>query len=185
MFLLGHTGFVAAPATALIKHRPNRTDDLRWLMAGTLLPDLVDKIIGQLLLKPRYENGRIYGHTVMFSSLLMVQGFKRLKKTGDRKALLLAAGVISHIALDNIWTTDPETAFWPLLGHFLKDPSLMSLREQVTHVLKDPFFWESEIAGGILLVLSLHSLGIRNGRDLARFILRGERPALSQPLPSH
>jgi len=187
MFLFGHTGFAAAPAAALIRHRSSRhgrearAGDLRWLLAGSIFPDLVDKTIGQLLFKRHYENGRIYCHTVLFSSLLAIQGCRRFKQTGDDKALLLALGVISHIALDKIWT-DPETAFWPLLGHFLKDSSLMTLLEQISYVLKDRFFWTNEITGAVLLLLSLRWLGIRNSADLKKFLFSGRSPALSQQL---
>jgi inner membrane protein len=178
MFLFGHLGFASAPATpSLDKGRMTR-EDLRWLLAGSLLPDLVDKTIGQFLFKPRYENGRIYCHTVLLASLLAAYGSTRRRERGDGKYYYLSLGVISHLILDKIWM-DPETAFWPLLGHFLREPTSMGLFEQLLTVMKDPFFWLSEAGGALLLLRSLHSLGFKDAQGLLRFVLSGKTPSLS------
>lgn len=178
MFLFGHLGFAAAPYAAALGHRleveesKTKARGLRWLLAGTILPDLVDKPIGQVLFKPYFENGRIYCHTILFASLVSIGGLRRLKHQEDERLLFLALGVASHLALDRIWI-DPETALWPLLGPFKKDPSLRSMLEQIMLALKEPSFWLAEAGGATLLLLSLRSLGIENIRDLKHFLLSG------------
>lgn len=165
MFLFGHMGLAAAPAAPFLKSRKEReaaAGDMRWLLAGTLVPDAVDKSIGQLLFKSHYENGRIYCHTMLFASACLVLGGRRLAGRGDDRLFFLSLGVWSHLLLDKIWA-EPQTAFWPALGHFLKEPSPLGILEQLLVVLKDPFFWLGEGLGLVLLLRSLRRLEEKDG----------------------
>lgn len=183
MFLVAHMGFAAAPASALARWwGENRgfscgAPDMRWLLAGTVLPDLVDKTVGQIVFKPYFENGRIFCHTAAFAILVFVAGVYRLKRNRDGRLFLLACGVASHFVLDKMWL-EPSTALWPSLGPFVRNPSLQGLFAQIMENLTDPVFWVMELSGTAMLALSLRLLGVRSRADLAEFLRSGLSPSL-------
>jgi inner membrane protein len=183
MFLLAHMGFTAAPGAFVArwwdenKGFKRGAPDLRWLLAGSILPDVVDKAVGQALFKPYFENGRIFCHTAVFTMLVFVVGVYRQRYKDDNRILLLALGMASHLVLDKIWL-EPETAIWPALGPFIRYPSLQTLTRQIADALRDPFFWTSEIGGLALLIMSLRYLGVKRMADLKVFLLHGLSPSL-------
>lgn len=185
MFLVAHLGFTAAPGALIAtwwgenRGFVSKAPDLRWLLAGAILPDLVDKVVGQILFKPYFENGRIFAHTLILTLLLFVAGTYQWKRRGDSRILLLAFGVASHLVLDRIWI-EPTTAIWPSMGPFLRHPSTQTLLEQIQEYIRDPVFWFSELSGAALLVISLRYLGVRKLRDLRSFIGSGISPSLAQ-----
>lgn len=184
MFLVAHLGFAAAPATAVAawwgQNRGfQKVPDLRWLLAGAVLPDIIDKAVGQVLFKPYFENGRIFAHTFALTLTLFVAGAWEWRRRGESGILLLAAGVAAHLVLDRIWT-EPATALWPALGPFVRHPSLGGIMEQIREYLGDPTFWATEAAGAALLAASLRYLGIRSMHTLRSFLAHGSAPALEQ-----
>jgi membrane-bound metal-dependent hydrolase YbcI (DUF457 family) len=185
MFILAHLGFTAAPGALVAgwwgENRGfiSRVPDMRWLLAGAVLPDIVDKVIGQVMFKPYFENGRIFTHTIILTLLVFVAGTYEWKRRGDSRILLLAFGLASHLILDRIWI-EPNTALWPALGPFVRHPSLQTIFEQIREYLGDPAFWATELAGAALLVASLRYLGVKSLHDLRAFLVSGTSPALAQ-----
>lgn len=84
---------------------------------GAILPDLIDKPLGHLLLQSTLDSGRIYAHTLLFLGLVTAAGVMawRFKRTSI--VLVLAAGIGSHLVLDTMWD-NPVTLLWPFLGPF-------------------------------------------------------------------
>ena len=74
--------------------------DYRLVLIGSMLPDLIDKPLGGVILP--LGNGRIYSHTLLF--LLTVLA-----------VLVLVGGTALHQILDFMWQ-DPQTFLWPLYG---------------------------------------------------------------------
>lgn len=183
MFILAHAGFTLAPAAAVSGWwKENRgfrhgAPDLRWLLAGTVLPDVVDKAVGEVLFRSYFQNGRIYFHTSLFTLLLLLAGLCGWARRRDSRLLLLSLGMASHLVLDRIWI-EPTTALWPSLGPFLRHPSDLTLVQQVLEYLRDPVFWVTEAVGAVLLVASLNALGVDSGTSLGDFLRRGTLPAL-------
>jgi len=185
VFLMAHLGFTAAPGALVStwwgenRGFAFRAPDLRWLLAGAVLPDLIDKAVGEVLFKSYFENGRIFAHTFVLSLLLFVAGTYTLKRKGDNRVLLLAFGVAGHLVLDRIWT-EAATAYWPSMGPFMRYPSEGTIVEQIMEYLRDPMFWSTEIAGTALLIASLRYLGVKNARTLKVFLVSGVSPSLTQ-----
>ena len=89
--------------------------DIRLLVLGSLLPDIIDKPLGGYILRNLFDNGRIFGHTLLFFLLILTAGlilYWRAKKTW---LFPVAFGVFIHFLLDSMWQS-PGTLFWPLLG---------------------------------------------------------------------
>ncbi|RJP30072.1 MAG: metal-dependent hydrolase [Actinobacteria bacterium] len=190
MFLLAHLGFTAAPGALVAswwgenRGFASKAPDMRWLLAGSVLPDVIDKAVGQVFLKPYFENGRIFAHTFVLTLLLVVAGSWEWRRRGDSRILLLALGVASHLVLDRIWI-EPTTALWPSLGPFMRHPSIKTILDQIRDYLGDPAFWVTELAGAVFLVASLRYLGVKTLRDLKAFLVSGVSPSLAQYAPGY
>jgi len=121
--------------------------DYRLVFIGSLLPDLIDKPLGMILLP--LNNGRIFGHTLFFILILLAIGLKH------RKALYLSFASILHLIEDEIWN-EPETLLWPLLGFdFAKEHSsfyeyLCKILSEYTPSLSHIFI--SEVIGLIIIL---------------------------------
>lgn len=111
----GATGASASPSAA----------PLMAVGVGAMLPDLVDKPLGHLVLG--WDAGRLFAHTLLFT-LLLCLGAACLLRRSPRGAAVLAAlafGSAAHLALDRMWL-EPAVLLWPLLGempHPVWEPS--------------------------------------------------------------
>lgn len=85
---------------------------------GAILPDIIDKPLGHLLLQGTLDSGRIYAHTLLFLGVIAVAGAVAWKYKGTPLVLILALGIASHLLLDTMWD-NPVTLLWPTLGPFV------------------------------------------------------------------
>ena len=81
--------------------------DYRLVMAGALLPDLVDAPFG----------GGRFMHTLLAAAALLVAVMllTRGRRHRRRQLLALPIGVFCHLVLDGIWTRT-GTFWWPVIG---------------------------------------------------------------------
>lgn len=95
------------------------TIDYRLVMAGALLPDLVDVFLG----------GARYFHTLGFSValLVIVMLATRGRRSLRRRLLAVPIGTFCHLLLDATWTRS-ATFWWPFLGTRFSDSGLPSLQ---------------------------------------------------------
>jgi len=105
MFPIAHLGIPLLPFIATRKN----PIDYRLLLIGCLLPDIIDKPLGHLILSE--NNGRIFAHTILFSLVILLLAIR------FRRLLPLSLGISTHQFLDLMYL-DPEGAFWPLMGGF-------------------------------------------------------------------
>ncbi len=84
---------------------------------GSILPDLIDKPLGHILLNSTIDFGRIYAHSGLFFIAILALGIAYRWKRGSWLLMALAAGVLSHLVLDSMWDL-PVTLFYPFLGDF-------------------------------------------------------------------
>jgi hypothetical protein len=91
--------------------------DHRLVMAGALLPDVLDGPTG----------GRWVSHTLLFSATLLgaVMLGTRHRRVLRRQLLAVPIGTFLHLVLDGMWT-DRRTFWWPVYGTHL-DGRLPSL----------------------------------------------------------
>ena len=82
---------------------------------GAVLPDLIDKPLGHIVLAGTVNYGRIYFHGLTVLSLALLAGFLIYHYRGQVGLLVVAAGMASHQVLDGMWR-QPVEWFWPFLG---------------------------------------------------------------------
>jgi hypothetical protein len=123
MFLFGHIGVTLGIFFVLGIFVPRLKANInpKYLIIGALLPDLIDKPLGRVIFATTIANGRIIGHTLLFSLLIFSIGLYLFEKRRDIIILSLASGSFFHLMEDQMWET-PKTLFWPLFGlRFPKD----------------------------------------------------------------
>jgi membrane-bound metal-dependent hydrolase YbcI (DUF457 family) len=85
---------------------------------GAILPDLLDKPLGQILLVDTLNYGRIYAHTLILAVILIIFGLAIWYQNRKRILLLcIGAGILIHQLGDAMWNA-PVNWFWPFLGSF-------------------------------------------------------------------
>ncbi len=82
---------------------------------GAILPDLIDKPLGHIVLAGTVNYGRIYFHGLTVLSLTLLAGLLIYHYRGQVGLLVVAAGMASHQILDGMWR-QPVEWFWPFLG---------------------------------------------------------------------
>jgi len=164
MLLFGHPGITLGAATVIAgavnsRHGKiswftslSRYVDIRLLLVGSLLPDIIDKPIGQYFFRDTFYNGRIFSHTLLFLILISAVGFYLYKRHRQVWMLTLAAGTFMHLVLDEMWST-PATLFWPLLGFTFKKAELTSWLSNIFHELfSNPVVYIPEAIGLAILL---------------------------------
>lgn len=117
MLVFCHLFIGVAIGLALARATGDRQLILAGLVAG-ILPDLIDKPLGHLLLASTLDNGRLVAHSLGFMLVLLIAGSLLLRGRRPWLALVLALGVLSHQLLDAMWR-DPPAWYFPLLGPFV------------------------------------------------------------------
>ena len=131
MLLLAHTGITLGAATVLagaakLKKKSKKGIltwftslseyvDIRILLIGSLLPDIIDKPIGMVFFRDTFSSGRIFAHTLLFLIVLAAAGYYLYRRRHKTWLLILAFGTFVHLLLDQIWTM-PNTMLWPFRG---------------------------------------------------------------------
>ena len=116
MFIACHLllGLVLGLAVA---RRPGDRRLIGFSALGAVLPDLIDKPVGHILLAESLNSGRIFAHGLLFLALLLVAGIVLEQRRGSFAILAVAAGVLSHQVIDAMWAI-PVTWYFPLLGPY-------------------------------------------------------------------
>jgi inner membrane protein len=152
--------------------RLSRYIDIRLLIIGSLLPDIIDKPIGQYFFRETFSNGRIFAHTLLFLILASAIGYFLFRRYRQVWMLTLAAGMLTHIILDGIWQV-PETLFWPVLGFTFPKYELAEWGINILHALiSNPAIYVPEGIGLAILIWLL--LRVVSRKSLGVFIRRGK-----------
>ena len=150
--------------------RGNTRLDYRWAIVGSLLPDIVDKLLGRVIFADRLASGRLWGHTLLinvafFAVLFFMRGRRK------RRLVLLPIGSLLHLAEDAMWSS-PQVFWWPLFGTTFPSEHLASWWSFL-NPFRHPTTFIQELIGlaALLFLFSAHRMLNRPG--LATFIRTG------------
>ncbi|MGC9444869.1 MAG: metal-dependent hydrolase [Candidatus Methanospirareceae archaeon] len=117
MFLFGHLGITLGIAVLLLRVWKIEPDRQLYgaILLGSVLPDLIDKPIGRILLAESLANGRLIAHTLLFALILVLIGLYVYNRLGEFWGLLLGGAALLHLCEDQMWLI-PETLLYPLFG---------------------------------------------------------------------
>jgi hypothetical protein len=153
--------------------RLSRHWDLRVLLIGSLLPDIIDKPLGHILFREYLSSGRTFAHTLLFAILIMAGGLFLRYRTGKTWMLILSTGTFIHLILDEMWLQSwRATILWPLYGLEFPKADLTDWTSNLWYgLLHEPAVYVPEIIGGVVIILFLWIL-VRNG-GFTGFLKRG------------
>ncbi len=143
--------------------------DLRWVLFGSVLPDLIDKPIGSLLFHDVFGTHRLFAHAVVFPVVLLaiVMLATRRGTTGRKAAIAVVIGCFVHLLLDGVWT-NPEAFLWPLFGIEFPEVAGSAFFTLIGNMMRSPFMWAGEAVGLAYLVF-LWRRYLDEPGDLRRF----------------
>jgi Ca2+/Na+ antiporter len=164
MFLLGHVGITVGIIYLLASKlsKAEKTDtprksvlgdiDFRIVIIAAMLPDIIDKVVGMMLLKEEVSNGRIFTHTFLLVGIIsiFISSFIRLNQGNFKRAIYYVTPIWIHLLLDKMWE-DPHTLFWPLFGTGFPRIDI-EFSDYFTLLISTPYIMVGEIAGGIILI---------------------------------
>lgn len=125
MIFFGHLGITLAvtrTADKIIINRNPAADsiylDYRLVLAGSMLPDVIDKCILFFLSGEKFSSGRMFAHTFLFTMLLIALGLVVLNTYRKSWVLVLAACCLFHQLLDIMWK-QLNIFLWPVYDKLL------------------------------------------------------------------
>ncbi|MDR3606078.1 MAG: metal-dependent hydrolase [Oligoflexia bacterium] len=168
MFIFGHLG-IGLRLVRPISARKGRRDEkirlpIRWILLGTLLPDLIDKslfyglliAVGRERASGSFISGtRTFGHAAIFTILVTaIAAWRR-----SRVLAALSLGMASHLLLDNVGDRivlgrenfSLRGLLWPFAGVRFPVFPYHSLAGQL-HRATEPFYFWAELLGFFLLI---------------------------------
>lgn len=165
MLILAHLGIGLGLAWLLAWKSPAHID-YRFILLGTVLPDLIDKPLGIAL----GLDTRIWGHTFLLLSVLLLLSFI----PAIRPLRLLAFGDATHLLLDEIWV-EPAVALYPIQGWSFP-PTSFHPEDWFDALLHNPVVQVGEIAGAAILLGFAWRHGLLSRGAFRAFLLRGALP---------
>lgn len=126
--------------------------DLRWVVLGSLLPDLIDKPIGSVLFNDALGSHRLAAHAIGFPVVVLLVVLAATRRGRIRRAMVaVVIGALFHLVLDAAWA-DPEAFWWPLFGWTFPEQAGSALGPLLRRMLTDPLVWAGEATGAVYLV---------------------------------
>lgn len=150
--------------------------DVRFLLLGAILPDLVDLGLGTLILANRYSTGELWLHSLLAPSLFMTMVLLATRR-GRRRRAWMAVGVgwLFHLLLDGMWTSG-EVFLWPLFGWDISFGEAPFWPLAWTRALSDPWRWVKEAVGLGYLVWLWRALGMSHADRRRKTLDTGRLP---------
>lgn len=150
--------------------------DLRWVMLGSLLPDVIDKPIASMLFNDVFETHRVFAHAVVFPVVLLGLAMAVTRRgTGRRRAAIaVVIGCFIHLLLDGVWTS-PQAFLWPFFGFEFPRIAGSDFFTLLGDMIRSPFIWAGEALGFAYLAY-LWRRHLRAEGALGRFWRDGRVP---------
>jgi hypothetical protein len=87
---------------------------------GSILPDIVDKILGRIIFGSSLDNGRIFFHSLSIVLMFIVVGLIIWYFYRSFSFLVVGFGMFLHQIADMMWMS-PVSWYYPFLGPFPSD----------------------------------------------------------------
>jgi hypothetical protein len=150
--------------------------DVRFLLLGALLPDLIDMPIGTLLLAGRYSTGELWFHSMTVATVYMGVVLLTTRRGRRRRAFMaIGIGWLFHLLLDGMWT-DQVVFLWPFFGWEIPAGEMPYWPLAWERALSDPWRWVEEAAGLAYLIWLWLALGLSDPGRRATALETGRLP---------
>jgi hypothetical protein len=184
MFLLGHIGITLGiiyllaffiysnKKDARSKAKGKLPLDFRIIIFAAILPDIVDKVVGMMILKEEISNGRLFTHSIIITGIIGICVLNLAQiKIPRIKTLIYILPVYIHLILDRLWE-NPSTFLWPLLG-FGYERLDIEFGDYFTILVSNPYVFIGEIIGAAILVIIFFRVQLYKRDNLKEAIQTG------------
>lgn len=138
--------------------------DVRFLLVGAILPDLVDLPVGTLILADRYSRGELWLHSLLLPTLYMSLVLLATRRGRRRRAwMALGIGWLLHLLVDGMWTSQ-DVFLWPFFGQEIPSGDTPFWALAWDRATSDPWRWVKEALGVAYLIWLWVALGM-SSRD--------------------
>ncbi|HEY91738.1 MAG TPA: metal-dependent hydrolase [Dehalococcoidia bacterium] len=152
--------------------RLNNYLDIRFLLVGSMLPDIIDKPVGHLLFRETFSSGRIFSHSLLFNVLVALPGLYLYRRYRKNWLAALAAGSVIHLLLDQMWQA-PRTLFWPFQGLAFDRADVTGWFDNLLQAMvREPAVFVPELIG--IAVLLLFGIVLLRRKMLLTFLRHGQ-----------
>ena len=121
---------------------------------GSVLPDIVDKLLVRIIFSASLDNGRIFFHSLGIVLLFVIMGLIVGRYYRSFSFLVVGFGVLIHQSVDLMWK-QPVTWYFPLLGPYPADFTLDYFEQAILAELTSVTEWIFFVAI-LVLVLVLY-----------------------------
>ncbi|MEX2552205.1 MAG: metal-dependent hydrolase [Actinomycetota bacterium] len=150
-----------------------RRIDYRVVLLGAILPDLIDKPIGRIFFQEQFQTSRLFAHTLLFVTVLLLSIQILLRGKTARRWFVLPIAALIHLVLDGMWN-DPISLFWPLFSTtFPPDPVGNYWLEVLLRPLDHPLELLKELVGLGVLAYLYRAFGLQDRSRLREFFREG------------
>ncbi len=126
----------------------SRFMDIRLLVLGSLLPDIIDKPLSLL----GFGDGRSITHTLLVTMLLLIPGLYLYFRHHRTWLFAIAFGVVCHVLLDSMWES-PQVFLWPSQGWAFPERWFSNYWDiWLTSLLHDPGAFIPEVLGVVIVI---------------------------------
>lgn len=170
MIFFGHLGITTGVVRVYEKVfcKENQDIDYRFVLMGSVLPDVIDKPIGMFFLRNVFHNSRLFAHSLIFGVILAGIGIYK----GRKGVFLLGVGSLIHQILDSMWLY-PSISLWPFLGlKFPTRPEGSWVSDDMTRLVSNIKYYGPELFGFIIILYFFVKL-VRN-KGIKEFIKTGK-----------
>ncbi len=184
MLFFGHIG-ITLGVFIIILFIINRKVDYRFVLLGSMLPDIIDKPLSLSVFSSMAGSGRDLGHTLLLVLILVGISLFLYKNKALSGVKFLGIAAFFHLLEDNMWQ-DPRIFFWPLLGadpqftvsHALANESVTSRVMAYSNTILQVnavtmYIYETELIGLFILALFAWYYRLYEVDRLKAFILKG------------
>lgn len=144
--------------------------DYRFVLLGSMFPDIIDKPLGMLIFAGSIANGRVYTHTLFVNLILVLIGIYLIKRKKPN-FFIFSLSSCFHLVLDEMWLT-PQTFFWPIYGWgFPKEDVSHWWSNIFSALFTNPWVYVPEIIGAAIIIIFGSTLIKR--RAIGKFLVEG------------
>ncbi len=137
--------------------------DVRFLLLGAILPDLIDLPVGTLIFADRYSTGELWFHSLLLPTLYMGIVLLVTRRGRTRRAwMALGIGWLFHLLLDGMWMSQ-SVFLWPLFGWQIPAGASPFWPMAWERAMSDPWRWIAEAVGLSYLIWLWVKLGLSSG----------------------
>jgi LexA-binding, inner membrane-associated putative hydrolase len=150
--------------------------DVRFLIIGAILADLIDLPIGTLLLADRFSTGELWSHSLIVPTLYMAVILAVTRRGRNRRAwMALGVAWLFHLLLDGMWT-DQSVFLWPFFGWRIPAGQAPFWPLAWERALSDPWRWVEEVVGIAYLAWLWVTLGMSDRTRRSTVWVTGRLP---------